>query len=38
MVKVQKEGADKYYHAKANCEGGQRDKFGELTAKAISDL
>lgn len=38
MVKVQKEGADKYYHAKANCEGAQRGKFGELTAKAISDL
>lgn len=31
-------GADKYFHAKANCEGAQRGKFGELTAKSIGDL
>lgn len=31
-------GGDKYFHSKANCEGTQRGEFGELVAKAISDL
>ncbi len=31
-------GADKYFHAKANCEAAQRGIVGEMIAKAISDL
>ena len=31
-------GADKYFHSKANCEASQLGDFGEITAKAISDL
>lgn len=31
-------GADKYYHAKANCEAAQRGIVGSTIAKAISDL
>ena len=29
---------DKYFHAKANCQGTQRGKIGEATSKLISDL
>lgn len=38
MKQAKIEGADKYFHAKANCEGTQRGEFGELVAKAIGDL
>jgi hypothetical protein len=31
-------GADKYFHAKANCDGTQRGELGEEIAKGISDL
>lgn len=31
-------GADKYFHAKANCEAAQRGVVGEMIAKAIGDL
>lgn len=31
-------GADKYFHAKANCEAAQRGIVGEMIAKAIGDL
>ncbi len=30
-------GADKYFHAKANCEASQRGSNGEATAEVISD-
>ena len=30
-------GADKYFHAKANCEAAQRGPAGEATAKTLSD-
>ncbi len=38
MVEVQKDGADKYYHSKSNCEGAQRGEYGKIVAKVISDL
>ena len=31
-------GADKYFHAKANCEAAQLGIVGSMIAKAISDL
>lgn len=31
-------GADKYFHARANCEAAQRGIVGEMIAKAIDDL
>ncbi|GBF23359.1 hypothetical protein tpqmel_0763 [Candidatus Gastranaerophilus sp. (ex Termes propinquus)] len=30
--------ADKYFHAKANCNGAQRGEIGEAVAKGLSDL
>lgn len=30
--------ADKYFHAKANCEGAQRGEIGEAVAQGLSDL
>ena len=39
LVNIAKDiGADKYFHSKANCEASQLGDFGEITAKAISDL
>ena len=31
-------GGDKYFHAKANCEGAQRGKIGKLVATVISEV
>lgn len=38
MLDADTHGADKYFHAKANCEAAQRGIVGEMIAKAIGDL
>lgn len=31
-------GADKYFHCKANCQAARRGRYGEATARALSDI
>lgn len=38
MKEANTKGADKYYHAKANCEAAQRGIVGSAVAKGLSDL